>query len=225
MASPRSPLAAMAPATAPPFNDKTAAPSAAARRPASATARSTATAPPATSARPVVCTPLKALGNTCSGADQCNGGHCVDGVCCASACDGQCEACDVAGSKGQCIAVNGAPRTARTSCVSDGSICGGMCNGLDHAACVFPDKAISCRAESCTSGVASAASVCDGAGACPVAEKNSCDGFGCNANVCALTCQNDSACASGESLLSRPMLDASEDDGGQVPRSRRASAS
>src|SRR4051794_2508881 len=35
-----------------------------------------------------------ALGETCTSADECDSGFCVDGVCCNTACDGQCQACD-----------------------------------------------------------------------------------------------------------------------------------
>lgn len=42
-------------------------------------------------------------GNACQANNQCQGGRCVDGICCAEACDGFCEQCQ-AGS-GLCVAV------------------------------------------------------------------------------------------------------------------------
>lgn len=43
----------------------------------------------------------------CATADECSTGFCVDGVCCTSACDGLCEACNLPGSEGQCSSENG----------------------------------------------------------------------------------------------------------------------
>jgi hypothetical protein len=46
------------------------------------------------------------LGTACTATTVCGGGHsCVDGVCCESACDGVCEACNVAGMVGQCAPI------------------------------------------------------------------------------------------------------------------------
>ncbi len=55
------------------------------------------------------CVPLQAPGATCDRVGACASGNCVDGVCCTTACDGQCEACNVTGSVGTCAASTGAP--------------------------------------------------------------------------------------------------------------------
>ena len=44
-------------------------------------------------------------GEDCGGSTECSSAHCVDGVCCESACVGECEACNVAGQKGTCAPV------------------------------------------------------------------------------------------------------------------------
>lgn len=49
-----------------------------------------------------------ALGSGCSSGSDCQSGHCVDGVCCESGCDGVCESCN-AGDAGTC-----APDARRT---------------------------------------------------------------------------------------------------------------
>src|SRR5205807_365950 len=96
------------------------------------------------------CVPKKADGVACGGNNQCVNGSCADGVCCNSACGGQCQACDVPGSVGQCVAVSGAPHGARAACATDGSACGGACNGVATASCTYP--AAQCRGASCSSG-------------------------------------------------------------------------
>ena len=61
------------------------------------------------------------LGRSCNGAVECASGYCVDGVCCDSACEGQCEACDTA-ALGLCRPAKGKPRGGRPSCPgADGS--------------------------------------------------------------------------------------------------------
>src|SRR5262249_56107467 len=78
--------------------------------------------------------------------NQCASATCVDGVCCDQACDGQCQACDVPGSVGACVAVSGDPHAARPSCATDGSACGGACDGSHGLACAYPTP--QCRAAS-----------------------------------------------------------------------------
>lgn len=49
------------------------------------------------------CAPRGMQGDACVSTPQCQSGlQCVDGVCCNSSCTGGCEACNVAGSLGQC---------------------------------------------------------------------------------------------------------------------------
>ena len=48
------------------------------------------------------CVGTLTLGERCIAAGECQSGFCVDGVCCDSACDGECQACNLAGSSGTC---------------------------------------------------------------------------------------------------------------------------
>ena len=70
------------------------------------------------------CTPDQADGNACLGDSACLSGFCVDGVCCAQACGGGCEACSVAAGSG-----------ADGSCqpLSAGSVCRAASGGCDVA--------------------------------------------------------------------------------------------
>src|SRR5436190_371703 len=47
----------------------------------------------------------KDLGVPCAAGTECTSTLCVDGVCCDKACNGTCEACNVAGSVGRCAPV------------------------------------------------------------------------------------------------------------------------
>ena len=144
-----------------------------------------------------VCTLKRASGITCTAANQCQSGLCVDDVCCNSSCGQQCEACDIASKRGTCSPVLGAPHGARTACTSDGSACGGSCDGSRRDACDYPDSASVCRLGSCTGGTATIAAFCDGSGFCPASTTRSCAPFVCAANGCLGDCGEDSDCATG----------------------------
>lgn len=144
-----------------------------------------------------VCTEKLGIGVSCSEQTQCASTHCVDGVCCDNACTGQCEACDAQGTLGTCSPVTGAPHGARMACSTDGSLCGGACNGTTRDACVYPGESTSCRAASCTDGAATMAAGCDGAGACPAPSQVACGAFACGATACIGNCTQDSDCAAG----------------------------
>lgn len=54
------------------------------------------------------CVPDRPPGAPCVRTENCQSGLlCVDGVCCTSACDGPCEACNLAGAAGACTAIPG----------------------------------------------------------------------------------------------------------------------
>lgn len=69
----------------------------------------------------------------CSGTGegaQCETGFCVDGVCCNSACDGTCEACDIAGSIGVCTAYGfGDDPESECAGILSGIGCDAACDG------------------------------------------------------------------------------------------------
>lgn len=48
------------------------------------------------------CKPKANPGDSCTGGNTCASGYCVDGVCCNSACDGTCEACNLVDMAGTC---------------------------------------------------------------------------------------------------------------------------
>lgn len=72
---------------------------------ATATATASQTASATAPATPTRTPSGLADGQACSDPLQCLSGFCVDGVCCASACDGPGESCNQPGRAGQCLAL------------------------------------------------------------------------------------------------------------------------
>lgn len=144
-----------------------------------------------------VCTPKRALAAACSAANACTSGFCVDGVCCNGACNNQCEACDLAGNAGACLAVTGGPHGERAPCDTDGSACGGACDGEDRVGCAYPGDEITCRDASCLDGVATLTADCTGTGSCPEAQEQVCTPYRCGPTTCAGDCLTTSDCQTG----------------------------
>lgn len=138
---------------------------------------------------PVDMTPPKLQnGQSCTANEQCDSNHCVDGVCCDSACTGQCEACNLAGSEGTCAAVlSGLPRGSRQPCAGVGTSCGGVCDGKSRTACTYPGTQTICGA-TCNGK-------CNGAGQCDSAAGGTCPGgFACGTSGCKTSCSTASDC-------------------------------
>ncbi len=108
-------------------------------------------------------------GDACTGPGDCPTGNCVDGVCCSTACAGQCEACNEPGSVGTCVAVSGGPRGSRVACpAADPPTCKDWsCDGSLRSACAQRiSVGAMCRPMSCVSGSAMGHWACTTAGAC-----------------------------------------------------------
>jgi hypothetical protein len=117
-------------------------------------------------------------GGLCAVAADCGAGlFCVDGVCCSSACDGGCEACDLPGSVGTCTPVAaGEDPDAECGPVSCAGHFAGFAGNLCFAAADVPADV----------------AACDGAGACrAAAEECAIDPApGAIASVCDVQCQS-----------------------------------
>jgi hypothetical protein len=138
------------------------------------------------------------LGRGCATATECMSGLCTDGVCCESTCTSTCAACDVAGSRGRCVANTGLPHgTRRCGMTGDGTVCAARCDGVDETKCVYPaDGAVNCSSDTCATGVETHLSTCDNAGKCKDVPK-SCGAFACGTTTCRTACTSTSECASG----------------------------
>jgi MYXO-CTERM domain-containing protein len=136
-------------------------------------------------------------GASCADGTDCASGYCVDELCCDSACADQCEACDVAGSRGTCSpVVEGAPHGTRDACAGDDAICAGTCRRGNTRGCTFPTLTTSC-AKSCADGIETPFT-CDGRGACLPGEPNECHHLVCeNDEVCKTSCERQDDCVPG----------------------------
>ena len=140
-----------------------------------------------------------ATGKACALAADCEYGFCVDGVCCNDACQGQCQACDVAGSVGKCAPVIGQPHGTRAGCIAGGTPCGGACDGKSVSSCIVPAGDTPCN-EGCSDAQVRT-DVCDGTGSCVARAPRRCDGnlVCASALSCKARCENNADCTKGSS--------------------------
>ncbi len=115
-----------------------------------------------------ICTDKKLNGVVCSGGHQCASGHCVDGVCCESSCEGECRGC----------------RQSKTG-RPDGQ-CEDLLDGTD------PDR--ECALATCSSDSQARVprSVCDG-GSCTAPPRVDCGSYTCDSGNCLRSCPSDIA--------------------------------
>lgn len=132
-------------------------------------------------------------GSTCTTADECASNFCADGLCCNAPCQGACEACDLAGSPGECTLVTGDARHG--TCPGTGT-CGSTCNG-NSANCSFAAVGAPCGA-SCENASLEAKS-CDGSGVCKTESPLLCPNhFAClDGASCRSSCESDEHCQNG----------------------------
>lgn len=156
------------------------------------------------------------LGEACGASSECVSDHCVDGVCCDTACTGECEACNVTASKGTCSAVpdgtdpamecmpkpivdvDGGTDDGGTQLnLPDAGIgamdppCAPKCNG--NRACGFPGESVTCGDTFCNTSTELGAAVCDGEGRCSI-KLSDCVAYSCGPNACKTTCTSNTDC-------------------------------
>jgi hypothetical protein len=165
-----------------------------------------------------VCKNKMPLGAECGGNNECNSNFCVDGVCCADACDGECLSC--ANANGTCTTVirnaeddqcrrehicdaNGVCKLKQTSgdCMSDDECVTGNCVDGHCCAdtCGTPCRSCNNRDGTCTTPVTGddddncdGDQTCDADGACKLANGQRCS----DADECASALCVDGVCCS-----------------------------
>ena len=98
---------------------------------------------------------LKGLGVACATADECRSTFCKDGVCCISACDGECQSCNFTNLEGYCNpvkSVDDSPEcTGERTCNTDGGckLKNGRSCGTDSTLCAsgFCRDGVCCGSE------------------------------------------------------------------------------
>ncbi len=177
----------------------------------------------------------KAAGEACEAGTDCMSDHCVDGVCCAEACDGPCRSCNQPGSAGACTpypadsdpdaeceaicsSCDGSGACTATSAGLDPeeecaeeptSTCGadGSCDGA--GGCRLWALGTECASQTCSGGVVSSADQCDGNGTCADGGESSCDD--------AEECTNDRCDDAGVDCIFEPVADGTDCDAGGGP--------
>lgn len=116
---------------------------------------------------------------SCSTDSDCSTGHCADGVCCNTACDGQCEACDLPSSRGTCVPVRGEPRGVRKGCpIAGRGICTVQaCNGTETKHCTYANGSNENCDTICGGRVQRH---CDGEGSCGLPHELKCPSDSCS---------------------------------------------
>ena len=143
------------------------------------------------------CQARRENGAACAFDRGCASGHCVDAICCDTACSDVCAACDVEGSRGACTKVDHAAPHGKRAC-AEGPCA--WCDGKDSARCAAAARVGTvCGASTCASARLTTVR-CDGAGACRSSTEE-CAPFGCDGDACASTCVSDEQCGKGASCL------------------------
>jgi hypothetical protein len=95
--------------------------------------------------------PLLANGAACGAGTACLSGNCADGLCCDNVCNGPCQACNLAPSKGICSPVAAGTVCAASSC--SGSSAEAPARTCDaNGTCGAPPATRSCGAYRCFDG-------------------------------------------------------------------------
>jgi hypothetical protein len=156
----------------------------------------TAPPPPSDAINPPA---LLATGQPCKTNGQCSSSHCVDQICCGSACDGTCNSCAKVNT-GLADGTCGPTRDGtdpHDDCAPGNPPCGrdGACDGKGQ--CRFAGTEVTCGQERCANSLYTAPSVCDGKGGCPTPDPISCGTYPCQGSRCAMTCSPSLLCPSG----------------------------
>ena len=143
--------------------------------------------------------PALGLNDACHCDAECGSNHCVEGVCCNSACTGGCQTCTAPDAGGTCLAraFGGPPRQPSECPIDSAMTCGmdGVCDGA--GACRKYVLGTICMSGTCKGDSVVGAYVCDGNGDCKAgATQMLCGPYTCNPST--LTCYESCTTAQGQ---------------------------
>jgi hypothetical protein len=137
----------------------------------------------------------KVLGESCAESTDCVSGHCIgQGVCCDSACDGDCFSCVLLGSVGRCLpAYAGTACGGSPKCSSDEALGVGpaLCDGKGSCR---PMATLNCAPYKCDPAAAACRVTCASDADCT---RDRCINGLCGVPATGASCGQDSECASG----------------------------
>src|SRR5450432_426641 len=134
-------------------------------------------------------------GQQCAADGDCLNAHCVDSVCCNTACSGACRSCALAGSVGKCtLAANGASDPRNTCVDMTAATCGtdGKCDGTGGCR-KYPAGTTVCAPETCNADVYAGPSTCNASGQCIKPNAVACYPYHCNVSKCFTACTTTNA--------------------------------
>jgi hypothetical protein len=131
----------------------------------------------------------KQNGQPCGAGTECLSTHCVDGVCCDTACTGACRSCSLASSPGKCTSIPAGNADPRGVCMDmTPAMCStnGKCDGA--GGCQKYKMGTICAPEACANNVYTPASTCSSTGACVAPDSLPCSPYVCNGSACFNAC-------------------------------------
>ena len=149
-----------------------------------------------------VCVGTKDEGSICSANEQCASGHCVEGVCCNTACVDGCTSCRntlTGGTEGECLPVyagtdpkNSCDASTTNECAGDG-----FCDGQGACRAYAPETKECEEGALCEGTTVAKGKMCDGAGNCVLSAGTACTPFICSQSTgsCLTTCGSHEECA------------------------------
>jgi hypothetical protein len=141
---------------------------------------------------------LKMNSASCAKNEECGSGFCVDGVCCAVACQGACVSCNQVGRAGVCWPIDQGVPDPRKVCQDSGAAkCGqtGTCDGF--GACAKYARETVCVLPSCAGTRLNTPGTCDGQGTCQPPGVNDCQPYACSMGACNTKCDTNADCGPG----------------------------
>ncbi|HEY0712225.1 MAG TPA: hypothetical protein VGF45_06105, partial [Polyangia bacterium] len=136
-------------------------------------------------------------GAPCSSNTACQSQRCVDGICCATACESLCHSCAISGSLGTCALVP-PDLDPRNECAASPVVTCGLDGACDGAgACRLYPLGTQCTPGSCDQSTQYSARLCDGKGTCGSTSARSCSPNVCSEGSCAEICATHADCQPG----------------------------